>query len=457
MSIQIRLNTVIAALLIFCLAGLVVTKLIQARPRIITETTNMLSFTKDYIETARTGILSAPDPGARMRELVTRLKDARHIEVTLLPPGQTKIISPESPPPRALEWLKSLTIGDVNPQTTAIPFTRGAEDFGSISIATSPFDKLRELSVAIEDIVVTGLLLAIAAFALTSWVVWRALRPVHELCDAIALMEAGHYDIDLNVSGAPEITAISRSIESLASALRRAQRENANLSTRLIQLQDDERRAIARELHDELGPHLYAARVRGTAIKSELANAKPDLPAATQMAGKLLEEINTLQLVNRRVLHQLAPAALRELGLTEALQDLADRWREEHPAIDLKLSVKLPTHIALNETTELTVYRIVQECLTNAYRHAHANNIAVDIAATPIGEENQSPQLEAPKAIHMTVTDDGKGMSSQVDFGYGLRGMQERVTALGGKITIGKSSIGGTELLAVLPLPISPP
>ncbi len=454
MSIQIRLNAVIAALLIFCLAGLVVTKLIQARPRILTETTNMLSFTKDYIETARTGILASPDPSTRMRELATRLEDARHIEVALLPPGEAKINVPQTPQPTTLQWLESLTIGDVDPQMIAIPFKRGMEDFGSIAIATSPFNKLRELSVAIEDIIVTGLLLALAAFGLTSWVIWRALRPVHELCDAIALMEAGHYDIDLTVSGTPEITAISRSVKSLASALRKAQRENANLSIRLIQLQDDERRAIARELHDELGPHLYAARVRGTAMKSELAKAEPDISSTAQMAEKLLEEINTLQLVNRRVLHQLAPAALRELGLTEALQDLADRWREEHSTINLTLSVGLPTDISLDETTELTIYRIVQECLTNAYRHAHASNIAVEIMTEPFGN-NGPAQLKSEKVIRATVIDDGKGMSNEIDFGYGLRGMQERITALGGKIIIGKSSIGGTELLAILPLPNS--
>lgn len=451
MSIYVRLNTVIAALLILALAALVMVLLVEARPRILDENASMMSLTQEYVEASRAGILASADPEASLRQLVERLKSIRHIEVFLVPPGTAENGASEKVS-QERDWLTKLVFGDTDRALVKIPFSGENADYGSIILAANPFDEMMEVRSAIDDILKAGLLLALAVFGLTSWIILRALRPVHELCGAIAKMEAGDYDIRLKVSGAPEINAVSRSVVRLASALRKAQLENARLSARLIRLQDDERRAIARELHDEVGPHLYAARVRGTSMKAELAKSTADRAAALQMAEKLLEEINALQSVNRRVLHQLAPAGLRELGLGPALQNLTARWREERPEIALELSFDLEG-LTLDDTTQLTVYRIVQEGLTNAFRHAkQVSRILVTVSVISADGAGRDDPSAARAMIRTSVEDDGKTLSHPITFGYGLRGMQERVTALGGKVSFGTASLGGLYLEALLPL-----
>jgi two-component system sensor histidine kinase UhpB len=160
--------------------------------------------------------------------------------------------------------------------------------------------------------------------------------------------------------------------------------------------------------------------------------------------GKIDAHIAALQQVNRRILGRLRPAALEEMGLADAIEALARGWRETRPEVELSLSLE-GARERIDETTALTAYRVVQEGLTNAFRHSGATRISV--RATRDGDR-----------LRLEVGDDGTGMpAAPQSGGLGLRGMSERVAALGGTLAMTNEAAGGARLFAELQLSASGP
>jgi two-component system, NarL family, sensor histidine kinase UhpB len=149
--------------------------------------------------------------------------------------------------------------------------------------------------------------------------------------------------------------------------------------------------------------------------------------------------VNALQQFNRRVLERLRPVGLAELGLTDALAALMRLWRETHPGVVIETSIS-PSLGVRGETAELTIYRIVQEALTNVFRHARATHVDVTVepaASFPAG-------TAATEAILVSVRDNGAGLPADHKQGFGMLGMRERVLALGGTMTVASTHQGVT-------------
>jgi two-component system sensor histidine kinase UhpB len=171
----------------------------------------------------------------------------------------------------------------------------------------------------------------------------------------------------------------------------------------------------------------------------------PDAGALRRHGAAILEQVNALQQFNRRILERLRPVGLAELGLREALGALLRLWGESHPdmAIETRISLALGE---TGETAELTIYRVIQEALTNVFRHAGATsvNVSVEPAEQPIG-------LHADRGFALVrVRDNGSGMKPDHKLGFGLTGMRERILALGGTLTIA-SDEGGVTVEALVP------
>lgn len=217
--------------------------------------------------------------------------------------------------------------------------------------------------------------------------------------------------------------------------------------TRLIQSRlEEERRAIARELHDELGQCVTAIKTIGTAIANRTGDTAPETRANAQTIVSVASHIYD---VVHGLIRQLRPTALDHLGLTETLRETVATWRERHPQIacDLEFEGDLG---GLGETVNITIYRIVQECLTNVIRHAEATR--ADIAVARMVD----PALG--EVVRVRVSDNGKGLAQRNESEatrFGLMGMRERVQALEGEFRIDSRPGEGVTVTAVIPAKVS--
>jgi two-component system, NarL family, sensor histidine kinase UhpB len=258
-------------------------------------------------------------------------------------------------------------------------------------------------------------------------------------------LEAGHYDARVKPGGAPELAAICNRLNHLAATLGEAVEERRRLAARAVSLQDQERKEIARELHDEFGPYLFALRAH-VGASMRLAEARePDRDAIRRHGSAILEQVNSLQQLTRRILEKLRPVGLAELGLREALGALQRLWKESHPDVTIATTIE-PSLGETSETTDLTIYRVVQEALTNAFRHAAATEVNVSVA--PAGQRAGS--VEAGHYALVRICDNGRGMRPDHKFGLGLTGMRERLLALGGTLNVA-SGESGVVIEAVVP------
>src|SRR6266702_2841056 len=197
---------------------------------------------------------------------------------------------------------------------------------------------------------------------------------------------------------------------------------------------EEERRHIAREMHDELGQHLTALRLRASVLRMQLGNDRPELVEQTQALISLVDE--TMQVV-RGVIASLRPAAL-DTGISAALEWLAAGFNRNGRTI-CRLHLQ-DENIVVSEDRAIVLFRLVQEALTNVARHAAANEVVITLERTPDG-------------CLLEVCDDGKGFDVLANRkrSFGLAGMEERVLMLGGQINVISSPGAGTTIRVRLP------
>ena len=207
--------------------------------------------------------------------------------------------------------------------------------------------------------------------------------------------------------------------------------ENRRLSQRYLQVQEQERRFLARELHDELGQSLNAIKVDAVNIR----DAAPHLPEVRRSAQAIIDVSSKVYAVVRSLLRQLRPVALDELGLASAVQYSVEEWQRRHRGVDCSLSIEGNLD-GLSEDINITAYRFVQECLTNVARHAGAKRVSILLRGS--SEQDRTDTLE------LIVEDDGRGVDpAVVRTGLGLIGLRERIEALGGTFEIKPSVVSG--------------
>jgi two-component system, NarL family, sensor kinase len=215
-----------------------------------------------------------------------------------------------------------------------------------------------------------------------------------------------------------------------------AVRLNADLQLsreRLVTAREEERRRLRRDLHDGLGPALA-----GMALKLDAARNRAGDPNVDEILGELRGETQDAIADVRRVVYELRPPALDELGLVGALREQALRLSGPDGGDSLRVTVEAPEMVpSLPAAVEVAAYRIATEALTNVIRHADARQCVVRVAL------NENLEVE--------VSDDGRGLGSASP-GVGLTSMRERADELGGSCSVGRGATGGTLVRAELPL-----
>jgi signal transduction histidine kinase len=270
----------------------------------------------------------------------------------------------------------------------------------------------------------------------------RALRPLDQLVAALARLAHESPGARLDAAGGKEFCRIAEAFNQLAATLERRTAERDALTRRLVGLQEEERRHLARELHDEFGQCMAAI----NALAASIACSSGDSPAGVADEARRIQRlVEPMMRSLRAMLLRLQPPGLEELGLESCLRSLVADWNARS-ATRFELDVTGPLQ-ALSRPVAVNLYRVVQESLTNAVKHAAASTVRVRVTLAPPDD-----------AIRVTVEDDGQAAastSSRPASGFGISGMRERVAALGGRLEAGLREPQGFVVDAWIPLAAS--
>ncbi|MGY3607197.1 MULTISPECIES: histidine kinase [unclassified Bradyrhizobium] len=352
--------------------------------------------------------------------------------------GQSKGIG--ASPPHWFAAAVETFLGDH--AAVARPISARSTTAGTVTAVADPDAAISLAWQHILDNVHVALLMAVAIALLASLAIAHALAPAQLIVTALQRMANGHYRTSLPRFRSMELAMIGQAVGELGDRLAQATEERAVLTRRLLEIRSDERRALARELHDEFGQNLTAILAFANTIEAASAQEQ-DRGDVAQDARMISKATLHIMACLRGTLNRLRHPPAEELGLEASLINLVDSWRSQNamqPMIQLDLKGDFAD---VRGAVAATAYRVAQECLTNSLRHSAAREIVLRIERRT-GLEN---------ALLVRVEDDGGGDAAKVaqSAGFGLTGIRERVTALGGSLSIAHAR-RGLSVAATIPL-----
>lgn len=370
--------------------------------------------------------------------LVHTFDGERHLRVSLLDEtgkvtAVSQVAAPAVPAP---SWLQSALAGPDHAADVALP----AQGAGKTAMLRISADAHNEMAEVWED--VTLKLKIIAGFfslllALVYWTIDRALRPLDKL--AVALSEVGHGNFAAHVDeqGPRELVSIYRAFNRMADDLKDSEKENRALTQQLNAVQEEERKDLARDLHDEIGPFLFAVDVDAQTIPQYLHRGANEEVSAR--ASAIRQSVAHMQAHVRSILNRLRPAMLLELGLAQAVDQLIAFWQRRHPGIAITADISQASY---GDAIDEIAFRTVQEAINNSVRHGKPRSIAIKAA---MGSSR--------RALELSIADDGGGFSQAATAGFGISGMRERAASAGGTLdVIQNKNRPGVTVVAVLPI-----
>lgn len=264
----------------------------------------------------------------------------------------------------------------------------------------------------------------------------RALRPTEQILASLARMENGDLGVRLPQVELIELQRISAVINHLADRLQKTMGEQQRLAQRLLTVREEERRHLARELHDEFGQCLTSINAEA-AYANELA--RDDLPALLPCTRAIARTTAHMMETLQQILGRLRPIGLEEFGLVAGLEQLVSDWNQR---LRGRCHYRLECDGRFDDLPDnltVSLYRIVQESLTNATRHGEASEVCV--------------RLSRRGRIELCIEDNGRPQSSPpAEPGHGVLGMHERVQALGGTFVLAPGERGGMRVSVRIPL-----
>jgi two-component system sensor histidine kinase UhpB len=387
---------------------------------------------------------------ARQTFNLQRLNHMRHIKIELLDVDGRVLDSNQATyrevNHEAPAWFESLAnrlTSKWEPSVRTLEFE--GKPIGRLVITPDPTYEYAEKWKYMSDLFKLVLVFFVLVNLMVIWAVAQALKPTERILYALNELEEGNLETRLPMFKLPELARIGQKFNRMIETLQTSIQKNHKLTQELITLQEQERKSLARDLHDEFGQCLTAIHTDASVVLKLSEKKYPELHqsalAITQLSRHLIDMVSGL-------LQKLRPGILDELGLEAALEDTLETWQGRHP--DIKASVNIKGLDAnLTETQNIAIYRLVQECLTNISRHAQAKHISIDIIKT----------TKSGKAgLQVSIQDDGKGFNTKKTEGLGLPGMRERVEGLGGALSIqssmasSSSDQSGTEIKAWIPI-----
>jgi two-component system sensor histidine kinase UhpB len=431
---SLRTRVVIAIALVLLLGSVAGVGLAgwQAKAALRQEMAAALAGARQTVASAYEDLPRSDHPARDLRQLVATFNGNLHLDARLVDArGEAVFASHPSPAASAPGWFRDL-LSEPLPDARMPAPVAGQ---GAIVLRVL-FDN--DVGALWREFVDLAGVLA-GSWLLGSLAVWfavgRALKPLSSYSNAFARIGAGDYAASVPESGPVELVRLGHGVNDMARGLMAMRRRNHALEEQLRTLQDEERADLARDLHDEIGPHLFAVNVDAATARRMIGAG--DIDPALERLAAIQQGVAHMQGLVRDILGRLRPTELIDLGLAAAVDELAAFWRGRHPAI--AFAIALPPDETIAPALRETIYRVIQEGLNNAVRHGRPTR--VDVSVT----------LDDRPWVSVRIADDGAPSGQPAGVGYGLIGMRERVEAAGGVLTILRGPAGGWTVLARFP------
>lgn len=399
----------------------------NAERAISDEMASSVALASDLVETS---IRSDGQALAAARRLAA-IGHLRHLCLALIPHDGATDACPTRDGPSAPAWFAAMTRPDLLPERRIAV----APDY-AIRILADPDDEIEEAWQDTRGLLALLLVFYAATIAVVYRLLGRAIGPVQRIDAALVRIEHGDYAIRLPRFALPEFDGIAAQFNHMAETLAAARGENQRLRDHSLRIQEDERRSLARELHDELGQSLTAIRADAAGILARRQQLPDGVAESAQAIADVAARIYDQ---TRLMMRRLRPPGLDEFGLDAALEEHIAGWQRSHADVtfvyagdEALTDVRAP--IAIH------VFRLVQEALTNALRHGDPARIDITLGV-------------ATDRLQVSVADDGRGFDPGArQPGIGLSGMAERIDLLAGDFHLNSRPGLGTRIQADIPM-----
>ena len=430
MSLQTRVLGSIALLLVLALLGGSAWLVMHARAQAQAEVHTAFRGAEESVRDTMKGNVAHT---VTFREVVASFEGQRHVRAALINEDgrvivASRIAAVENPAP---EWFVRLT---APPQLgVSIPISLPNLQC-VVTLVTDPHAELAQVWGHAVTAFLTMLAFCAGVMVVVSLAFTHALRHLKKLQGGMMDVARGQYHTRLAADGAPELADLAQGFNHMAGRLEQFSDSNRRLEQQVAQVQEEERAGIARDLHHEVGPYLFALQVdASTLTQSEDATVRSHGQA-------IREAVLHVQRHVKEILRQLRPAGELEFGLDAAVADLIAFWSRRYP--DIRFERDVAPGLGLGRRGEDAAFHIVQEGLSNAVRHGRPTAIRIVIDGSADG-------------VAVSVGDDGGGIRQSSDTGgmahMGLAGLEERVRALGGRFAVEDMPGQGVRLFALLP------
>lgn len=446
-SLRARLNLLITlsfALILLLGISFVINRARLAVQEEVSSTANLtLQLVEIALQNAEIGMDVKPGLQQRIVNQIAGLGETRHLHLEIRQLGAPVIdgrrVRAADLPRGAPDWFINL-IGPEPKEFRRKLAAPGMPDT-EIIIRADPIDEIVEAWGEARVVLFLLVLFVLSATILVYITIGRGLAPIDNILKALDGIEQGDYRLRLPQFNLPELSRISDKFNHMAAVLQRSREENRALTQRSMAIREQERRNMAHELHDELGQSISAIKAVAASIKHKDVSDRDKIENSKNVILSITSDMHE---VARQMMRRLRPVVLDELGLVVALQEMVDDWNTRNEDMFCHFSHHGDLS-DLGEVVNISLYRIVQEGLTNIIRHSGASEVYVDITrgADACGMDQ----------IQLRIRDDGHGFDpEQTRWGLGLLGMRERAEALNGKFSLFTQPGKGVSIDVMIPV-----
>jgi two-component system sensor histidine kinase UhpB len=446
MYLRTRLLLGIAVVTLVALAISILVPLYSLRGDVLreTEASTQLAVLLLAIDTSIDEAPDLPEARAAAADKIRSSEPLRHVKIDLLDPAGNVVAMSPTDEVQAGRLSRLLLPSETN-VTLRYELEYRGESLGTLRILSNPLSEITKIEKnGFRDLTLLSLTI-LAMAASIYFMVRRGLMPVGQIQAALTRLEAGELDTRLPQFRLKDLNDISKRFNLCAAAMQEAAAQRRELTRRLIDVEEEERKRLARELHDELGQSLTAIKFDAAYLVREAAGISSKIETCARGIEKVTSDI--MEMI-RGMLARLRPYGLETVGLRATVQELVNGW-QVRVADRFRYTLKLVGPVnSLPPDLNITVYRLIQECLTNAVRYSRARaiDITLSVETTPGGDVPRRVGLSVQES---ELTAEGPLFRTS---GSGLLGMRERVESHGGELRLHIGRSGGMSLQAWMPV-----